>query len=262
MAESRHARRPAHSSSSGRRMRGSNPGGYAGAVVDSKSYLRRRLQGAAVAALLCNAGVASALGFGAIRVHSALNEPLDATINLVALTPAEKTALQVDMASVDMFRRFGIERTALADRIRIVASPGNESSQVLLRLTTDAPVREPFLRFLIEADTGSGRALREYTVLLDPPGRAPATPRPRTRRRRWHSRLRPRASVLPVTPAPRKRHRQPPAVEMSRVPIVMARYRPVKRFRALPRDYDGRAPRWTRCRSRFIAITRRHSATT
>ena len=157
-------------------MRGSNPGGYAGAVVDSKSYLRRRLQGAAVAALLCNAGVASALGFGAIRVHSALNEPLDATINLVALTPAEKTALQVDMASVDMFRRFGIERTALADRIRIVASPGNESSQVLLRLTTDAPVREPFLRFLIEADTGNGRALREYTVLLDPPGRAPATP--------------------------------------------------------------------------------------
>ncbi|WP_353220056.1 FimV/HubP family polar landmark protein [Salinisphaera sp. S4-8] len=129
-----------------------------------------------MAALLCNAGVASALGFGAIRVHSALNEPLDATINLVALTPEEKTALQVDMASVDMFQRFGIERTALADRIRIVANPGNESSQVLLRLTTDAPVREPFLRFLIEADTGNGRALREYTVLLDPPGQAPQPP--------------------------------------------------------------------------------------
>ncbi|MBS62836.1 MAG: hypothetical protein CMN27_07780 [Salinisphaera sp.] len=156
------------------RRRGSDSGGYAGAVVDSKSCLRRGLQTAAVAALLGNAGVASALGFGTIRVHSALNEPLNATINLVALTPEEKTALQVDMASADMFRRFGIQRTSLADRIRIVAAPGNEDSQVLLRLTTDAPVQEPFLRFLIEADTGSGRALREYTVLLDPPGQAPA----------------------------------------------------------------------------------------
>ncbi len=153
-------------------------------MVDSKSCLRRGLQTAAVAALLGNAGVASALGFGIIRVHSALNEPLNATINLVALTPEERTALQVDMASADMFRRFGIQRTGLADRIRIVASPGSEDSQVLLRLTTDAPVQEPFLRFLIEADTGSGRALREYTVLLDPPGQVPssqaATPAPRT----------------------------------------------------------------------------------
>lgn len=145
-------------------------------MLDLTSYFRRRLRGAAIAALLCHAGIASALGFGAIRVHSALNEPLDATINLVALTPEEKSALSVDMASVDMFQRFGIERTALAERIRIATSDGNEASQVLLRLTTADPVREPFLRFLIEADTGAGRALREYTVLLDPPGQAPAAP--------------------------------------------------------------------------------------
>lgn len=145
-------------------------------MLDSRLYFRRRLRPAAVAALLCHAGIASALGFGAIQVHSALNQPLDATINLVSLTADEKAALDVSMASADMFQRFGIERTALADRIRIAASDGNEASQVRLRLTTDTPVREPFLRFLIEAGTGSGRALREYTVLLDPPGRAPAVP--------------------------------------------------------------------------------------
>ncbi|MES1927674.1 FimV N-terminal domain-containing protein [Salinisphaera dokdonensis CL-ES53] len=120
--------------------------------------------------------MASALGFGAIRVHSALNQPLDATINLVALSPEEKAALDVRMASVDMFQRFGIERSALADRIRVTTADGDSASQVRVRLTTASPVREPFLRFLIEADTGAGRALREYTVLLDPPVRAPAAP--------------------------------------------------------------------------------------
>lgn len=128
-----------------------------------------------IVALLCHAGIASALGFGAIRVHSALNEPLDATINLVALTPSEKAGLDVNMASVDMFQRFGIERTAIADRIRISKRDADgDTSRVVLRLTTPRPVREPFLRFLIEAETSAGHALREYTVLLDPPGRAPS----------------------------------------------------------------------------------------
>lgn len=145
-------------------------------MLDSRLHLRRKVRPAALAAMLCHAGMASALGFGAIHVHSALNEPLDATINLVSLTPDEKSALDVGMASLDMFQRFGIERSAIADRVRISTSDGNEPSQVLLRLTTTSPVREPFLRFLIEADTGAGRALREYTILLDPPGRAPAAP--------------------------------------------------------------------------------------
>lgn len=131
---------------------------------------------AAVAALVCYAGMASALGFGAIHVHSALNEPLDATIDLVSLTPEERSALDVGMASLDMFQRFGIERTAIAEQVRIATSGGSDSGQVQLRLTTATPVSEPFLRFLIEAETGSGRALREYTILLDPPGRAPAAP--------------------------------------------------------------------------------------
>ena len=145
-------------------------------MLESSPFIRRRLRRAAVAVLLCHAGVASALGFGAIRVHSALNEPLDATINLVAVTPEERAALDVQMASVDMFQRFGIERTALADRIRVSVAEGAGPGQVQVRLTTRGVVREPFLRFLIEADTGAGRALREYTVLLDPPGRAPAAP--------------------------------------------------------------------------------------
>ncbi|MAS09139.1 hypothetical protein, partial [Salinisphaera sp.] len=99
-------------------------------MLESSPFIRRRLRRAAVAVLLCHAGAASALGFGAIRVHSALNEPLDATINLVAVTPEERAALDVQMASVDMFQRFGIERTALADRIRVSVAEGAGAGQV------------------------------------------------------------------------------------------------------------------------------------
>ena len=134
----------------------------------------RRL-GAGLAVLLClgYAGAAFALGFGALRLESALNEPLDARVTLTALSADEADTLSVRVAPPAMFERFGIERTALADDIRIdVAATG--SGQAQLRLTTRGPVREPFVRILLEARTGGGRALREYTVLLDPPGRAPA----------------------------------------------------------------------------------------
>ncbi|ROO22394.1 FimV/HubP family polar landmark protein, partial [Salinisphaera orenii] len=131
--------------------------------------------GAGLAVLLClgHAGAAFALGFGDLRLESALNEPLDARVALTALSADEADTLSVRVAPPAMFERFGIERTALADDIRIdVTATG--SGQAQARLTTRAPVREPFVRVLLEARTDGGRALREYTVLLDPPGRAPA----------------------------------------------------------------------------------------
>ena len=36
-------------------------------------------------------------------------------------------------------------------------------------MTSEFPIREPFLNFLIEVNWPKGRLLREYTVLLDPP---------------------------------------------------------------------------------------------
>ena len=39
-------------------------------------------------------------------------------------------------------------------------------------VTTDQPVREPYLNFLVEFLWPTGRLMREYTVLLDPPSYA------------------------------------------------------------------------------------------
>jgi pilus assembly protein FimV len=55
----------------------------------------------------------------------------------------------------------------------------------VLRVTSPRPVTEPFVTLLVEANWPRGRLLREYTVLLDPPGfRArPAVGQRRSRRR-------------------------------------------------------------------------------
>ncbi|GAB3683039.1 FimV/HubP family polar landmark protein [Salinisphaera aquimarina] len=150
-------------------------------MFDTKLRNKRCIAAAGLVWLLCHAGGAFALGFGEIRVNSSLNEPLDATLTLVSLSDAEQSSLSVGVASPDMFKRFGIERTSLDDELRVDTAQVSGSNNMTVRLTTRRPVREPFLRFLIEANSSEGKALREYTVLLDPPTRSPrvaATPTP------------------------------------------------------------------------------------
>lgn len=147
-------------------------GGYVSAVIASKSGILRGTLLVGLVLLLIHTTQALALGFGDIRVRSALNEPLDATLDLVSLSAQEQASLSVGVATPEMFKRFGIERSSLAEELRVETSQVGDG-RVSVRLTTRGPVREPFLRFLIQADTSDGKALREYTVLLDPPGAAP-----------------------------------------------------------------------------------------
>src|SRR5262249_13867088 len=54
------------------------------------------------------------------------------------------------------------------------------NGQPYLRIRTNSPVSEPFLDLLVEINWASGRLVRDYTFLLDPPGStmmaAPAEP--------------------------------------------------------------------------------------
>ena len=114
-----------------------------------------------------------ALGLGDIRMNSALNEPLNARIELLSATPEELDALTIAMASADTFDRYGIDRPFYLQGVQfnIVRSGRAEGNYVQVR--TQAPMAEPFLTFLVEASWSRGRLLREYTVFLDPPTFAP-----------------------------------------------------------------------------------------
>lgn len=133
----------------------------------------------AVFALLA-AGACHALGFGEMALHSALNQPLDATVELVAVKPSERESVDVRIPDAEMFERFGIARNPVLDDVRVEVA-GRQGDRLRITLSTRRPVREPFLTLLLEADWNGGRALREYTVLLDPPTEAPTTPAPAAR---------------------------------------------------------------------------------
>ncbi len=109
-----------------------------------------------------------AIGLGNVKLDSALNEPLRAEINLLSASPDELSELTVSLASADTFSRYGIDRPIYLQGLEFkVVNSGSSGSLVQVR--SRSPITEPFLTFLVEATWSSGRLLREYTVLLDPP---------------------------------------------------------------------------------------------
>ncbi|MGB5629047.1 MAG: hypothetical protein WBM57_06755, partial [Woeseiaceae bacterium] len=113
-----------------------------------------------------------AIGLGDIHLDSALNEPLRAEIELLSATPEELANLNVALASAETFSRYGIDRPFFLQDIEFnVQATGPNGAVVQIRSLS--PITEPFLTFLVEATWSSGRLLREYTVLLDPPTYAP-----------------------------------------------------------------------------------------
>ncbi len=119
--------------------------------------------------------VANALGFGNIKLNSALNEPLDAEIGLLSATVDEVSGLKVQMASREAFLRAGVDRPSFLGAFNIEIKSRTDDS-FYIHMTSRQPVREPFLNFLLELNWYNGRILREYTVLLDPPGRVVKQP--------------------------------------------------------------------------------------
>ncbi len=130
-----------------------------------------------ISAILLAPAAAMGLGLGEIRLGSALNEPLSAEIDLVAATPEELAALDANLASPEVFARYGLDRPAFLSSLEFSVGRGQDGRSVLLVRSHDA-ISEPFVSFLIDVNWPRGRLLREYTVLLDPPAllSAKATP--------------------------------------------------------------------------------------
>jgi len=112
--------------------------------------------------------VSWALGLGEIHLNSALNEPMNAEIDLIAATPDELAALRATLAGRDAFTRYGIDRPPFLATLTFKVGKGKDGRDALLVHSTDA-IPEPFVTFLVEVNWARGRLMREYTVLLDPP---------------------------------------------------------------------------------------------
>ncbi|MDQ3201185.1 MAG: peptidoglycan-binding protein LysM [Pseudomonadota bacterium] len=111
---------------------------------------------------------ASALGLGELTIHSALNQPLRADIALVDAAGLEEGDLSVSLATAEEFGRAGVERVFFLNDLKF--TPILRGNRAVIRVSSGKPVNEPFLNFLVQLNQPNGRLLREYTVLIDPPG--------------------------------------------------------------------------------------------
>ncbi len=110
---------------------------------------------------------AEAAGLGKLTVYSSLGQPLKAEVELSA-TDGELPGMAARLAPQDVFKQAGVNySTALTDLRFKVERRANGKS--IIRLSSSRPINEPFLDFLVELTWPSGRLVREYTFLLDPP---------------------------------------------------------------------------------------------
>ncbi|HEY6612657.1 MAG TPA: FimV/HubP family polar landmark protein, partial [Pseudomonas sp.] len=134
----------------------------------------RKLVLAIAAASALTSSMAHALGLGEISLKSALNQPLDAEIELLEVRDLGGNEVLPSLAAVEEFNKVGVDRPYFLTDLKFtpVLKPNGKS---VIRVTSSKPVREPYLNFLIEVLWPNGRLLREYTVLLDPPLYSPQT---------------------------------------------------------------------------------------
>ena len=132
----------------------------------------------AVAALGGTSCGAWALGLGRLQVNSALGEPLRAEIDVTSLSPEESESLRLNVASPEAYRVAGVEYSAVLPGTQVELRRRSDG-RPFLRLTSERGVLEPFVDVILEINWATGRLVREYTLLFDPPNIA-RTPAPVT----------------------------------------------------------------------------------
>ncbi|OOG47095.1 FimV/HubP family polar landmark protein [Rhodanobacter sp. C01] len=165
-------------------------------------------------ALALGSSQVMALDLGQIQVKSALGQPLLAEIPLHPANPAELQNLTVQLASSEDFAHAGITggRTTIPLHFS-VANAG--SDHPVIRITSSVAVDDPYLDLLIEVNShAAGKSVREFAILLDPPGTSSAasTAAAQTRVERRSEPVTPRRPVA-ATPAaaPKPAHAVSPA---------------------------------------------------
>lgn len=119
--------------------------------------------------LAASAFFANAAGLGRLSVNSSLGQPLSAEIELMSLQPGEFESIAARVASPEAYTDARVEYSPLLRQLRFSVERRADGKPVL-KVTSLAPINEPFLDVLVEMSWPSGRLLREYPILLDPPG--------------------------------------------------------------------------------------------
>jgi len=120
-------------------------------------------------------GAANALGLGDIHVDSGLNERLAAEIDIVGATATELAALQAAVANRETFLHYGADRPEFLSSTTFKVTQDSQGRPVLAVRSSES-FTEPVVNFLVDLHWRHGEMIRQYTLLLDPPGFAASMP--------------------------------------------------------------------------------------
>jgi pilus assembly protein FimV len=110
-----------------------------------------------------------ALGLGKLTVDSSLGQPLSAHVELTAAQKEELDSLAAKVADQSVYRDNNVQYPAALSRARVtIEQSANGPPQ--LKVTTQQAINDPYLDLIVEVNWATGRVVRNYTFLLDPPG--------------------------------------------------------------------------------------------
>ena len=127
-------------------------------------------QVAVAAAALCGlwGPGAMALSLGRITVQSALGEPLRAEVDLLDINAEEAASLKPSVASPESFRAAGLDYNLALSGLQ-VSLQRRSDGRAYIRLSGERVISDPFVDLILETRWSSGRIVRDYTLLFDPP---------------------------------------------------------------------------------------------
>ena len=111
---------------------------------------------------------ADAAGLGRLNVTSGLGQPLRAELEVTSVGRDELPTLQVRMAPLAAFRAANLDFNPALTNLRFALDKRPDGGY-FVRISSASPVNEPYLDLMVELTWATGRVIREYTVLLDPP---------------------------------------------------------------------------------------------
>lgn len=115
---------------------------------------------------------AHSLGIGELKLHSALNQKLNAEISL-KLDAGENIAdIKVSLASHEQYTKLGISWSYFISKVKFKPILKANGSAVI-KMTSDIVLEDPILDFLMELSWPSGDIYKEFTVFIDPPSSYP-----------------------------------------------------------------------------------------
>ncbi|MGY0398756.1 MAG: type IV pilus assembly protein FimV [Ostreibacterium sp.] len=126
--------------------------------------MKKKLLSLLVGTVLLVPFLTFAVGLGAVRTYSYLNERLNAEIPVLSVK--KKGGMAVTLAPSTVFAERGVKYSDILSDLKFSLIKKHNRSYVKVLSTKQMSV--PYLNFILRLKTSTGTILREYAIFLDP----------------------------------------------------------------------------------------------